>query len=105
MPELIKIKEDPSFQLLCKRRWRSCIVLILLALSPFFLMIFLASYFDSLAFDFLLAQDNRHVWYFGGLMMFYFLALSALHVFVANNYHEDANTQVELVLKARDSHY
>jgi uncharacterized membrane protein (DUF485 family) len=105
MPDLAKIQEDLSFQLLCQRRWRSCAVLFALAVLPFCLIFVGAIYFNGSVLDFLLAQDSRHVWYFGGLVMVYFLSLSALHVFVANNYHEDANTQVEFVLKERGDHY
>ena len=105
MPDISRIKEDPSFQLLCRRRWRSCVVLFILAILPFCLLFFIVNYFNEIAFEIFLKQDGRNVWYFAGLMMFYFLSLSALHVFVANNYHEDANTQVEFALKARGDHY
>ena len=105
MPEIVKIKEDPSFRLLCRRRWRSCVVFFCLAVLPFIMIFTLAMCLESTAVVYLLERDNRHVWYLGGLLMFYFLSLSAMHVFVANNYHEDTNTQVEFVLKDRGDHY
>lgn len=105
MPELVKIKEAPSFQLLCQRRWRSCAVFITLAIAPIALIFFATFFYDAFVLAHLLKQAHWSVWYVGGGLMFYFLALSALHVFVANNYHEDVNTQVEYVLKARGNQY
>ena len=103
--DIDRVKKDPSFLLLCQRRWRSCVVLFALAVLPFCLMFFFVMNFNADTFSFLREQDSRHIWCMGGMMMIYFLSLSALHVFVANNYHEDVNTQVEFVLTARGNHY